>query len=414
MKKIALLFPGQGINLNRVGDLVREKPRARAIFEEAGDLIRKDLLKKVDQKSTEIDQALIVTANVAYFECYIKDQEFVPAIHYMAGHSLGEYSALICGDVLPMSEVLPLLEHRQREMNRCAASVKGKMIAIHGVSDKSICQHVDLLRKTGRRVNISAFNAPGQTVISGEKSDVEIAAAEITRTQGRYTPLDINGPLHSDLMTVAKNIFSQYTEQLHPKTPKSIIYSSISGTQLAVAEEIPGMLSQQLNRPVLWQQLIDALIEKGVHLFINVGPDKMLENLMTNHWPQVTCRSLVDKESRASCAAYIKDEMDSFISPVTRCLVNAVSSGPKADKDNPASSFESYNSIWDIQLRVEHRRTVCTSGELDSCLYALTTILHNKGLEDREITRIVDGIKLETGLESLYTMSNIEDEKKSL
>src|SRR6187402_3602808 len=213
MKRIAVIFPGQGIDTRESEELIQKHTIARKIFEEAGNLIGRDLLQSGTTPTPAIsDQVRIVLSSVANFECFVRDRRLLPAIHYMAGHSLGEYSALICAGVLRLSDAVRLLAHRQRIMDDCARTAGGGMAVVHGLTQDLVTKEISLLQQQGKSIGISAFNTPRQFAISGHIETIKEMELLVTTLGGIFTQLKVNGPLHSELMSNAANEFRSYVE----------------------------------------------------------------------------------------------------------------------------------------------------------------------------------------------------------
>ncbi|WP_217602944.1 ACP S-malonyltransferase [Chitinophaga sp. GbtcB8] len=403
MKRIAVIFPGQGIDIRESEELVRKHTVARRIFAEAGSLLGRDLLEvSAAPTPATSDQVRIVLSSVANFECFVRDRRLLPAVHYMAGHSLGEYSALICAGALKLSDAVRLLAHRQRLMDDCARTAGGGMAVVQGLTQDQVTKELSLLQRQGKAIGISAFNTPRQFAISGHIGTIKEMGVLVAKLGGIFMQLKVNGPLHSELMSNAANEFRSYVEATGFDQPNCTVYSSITGNPLYDSREIKNNLVSQLTQPVLWEHVLQALVRRKVTLFINAGPGSTLEKMMGSSWPGCSAFSLGREDTRNACAAYINAEIDTYVSPVTRCLVSAVAARNNTLSQEVGDIVKVYDRIWEIQLSVEKEKRSADRATVLAALSDLKYILEKKGLEDDQVSAKVDQLIFETGMKCLY------------
>ena len=283
MTQIAFIFPGQGSQKVGMGAaFAQEYPIARAVFDEA-DAVAGQALSTLcfhgpaaALKQTENTQLAILTCSVATLRM-LNHLGVVPKA--VAGHSLGEYSALVAAGALAFSDALTLVRARAQAMAEAGEKQKGTMAAILGMEAERLQQ---LCEKAGGVVNIANYNCPGQLVISGEVDAVnrvvELASAEIGARRCR--PLPVSGAFHSPLMEPAQQKFDSVLKRVKLHPPKRDVVMNVTGELASDAAEIQRLLFQQITAPVQWEKSLQTLAESGISHFVEVGPGKVLSGLV--------------------------------------------------------------------------------------------------------------------------------------
>ena len=285
MIKTACVFPGQGSQ--SVGMLKTLSDTYSSVvdtFQEASDALGYDLWALVQNdpngqlNETHITQPALLTASVAIWrvmqECHLE-------VSYLAGHSLGEYSALVCAGALDFSDAVKLVEARGQYMQQAVPAGAGAMYAIIGLDDATIaevCQQTAIA--TGDVVSPVNFNSPGQVVIAGEKNAAE-QAAQACKDAGakRALPLAVSVPSHCELMRPAADKLEDALAQLTLHTPAINIVNNVDVAIETDSESIKSALVRQLYCPVQWTRTVEYLSEAGVERIIEVGPGKVLTGL---------------------------------------------------------------------------------------------------------------------------------------
>ena len=283
----AFLFPGQGSQEVGMGrDLYESSPAARRIFDDADKALGTSLTQIMfDGPAEELDrtvnsQAAIFAVSLA---CLAATNEQIEQTlggdahaRFIAGHSLGEYTALVAGGVLDPAEAIWLVRERGRLMQEACEQSQGTMAAILGLPEATVEM---VCRETG--VQIANINSPGQIVISGEESAVA-KARELASTRGakRTIPLRVSGAFHSYLMEPALNGMMKALEGVHFRNPVTPIIANCSGKPLTSSSDAKEELVQQLCGCVLWQDSINYMINAGVTNFIEFGPGRVLSGLV--------------------------------------------------------------------------------------------------------------------------------------
>lgn len=287
MLNFAMIFPGQGSQfLGMLSDLAKEFSVVEEIFSESSNVLGYDLWDLVQNGSqkelnkTWKTQPAILSASVAIFQAWKEKMGKMPKI--MAGHSLGEYSALVCADVIDFKSAIKLVELRGKLMQESIRTKEGAMYAIIGLNNESIlasCQQA----AQGQVVSAVNFNSPGQVVIAGEKTAVKRAAI-LCKTAGarRILPLTINVPSHCLLMKPAAKKLAQVLETVVFKKPNIAVVNNVDVKIENSVDAIRYALVRQLYNPVRWVETIEFMAEQGIVKLLEIGPSKVLTGL-TKH-----------------------------------------------------------------------------------------------------------------------------------
>tara|TARA_B100001758_G_scaffold20620_1_gene14526 strand:+ start:211 stop:1086 length:876 start_codon:yes stop_codon:yes gene_type:complete len=275
----AYIYPGQGSQYCGMGkDLFDSSNDAKRMFEAANKILDFEITnimfgQDIDElKKTKVTQPAIFIHSVILS----KILNFKPQI--VAGHSLGEFSALVASKALNYEDALFLVSKRANAMEEACIKFPGTMAAVIGLNVdliESICEKVGGIIKTAN------YNCPGQVVISGEKNSIE-SACEILKKNGakRAIILPVGGAFHSPLMTSAKNKLAMEIEKIKFNTPSCPIYQNFSNNPETDPEKIKFNLIEQMTSPVKWTQCVEKMIKNGANKFVEVGPGKVLQGLV--------------------------------------------------------------------------------------------------------------------------------------
>ena len=278
----AYVFPGQGSQFPGMGKDIYNKHRiAKKLFESANEILDFDLTKimfegtKDDLKQTRVTQPAIYIYSVVVAK--IMGIKFQPDA--LAGHSLGEFSALAAAGTISFDSGLKLVSQRAEAMQKACDIKDGTMAAILGLEDKKV---VEICKQTQGTVVAANFNCPGQLVISGSVSAVESACESIKAAGAkRAILLPVGGAFHSPLMEPAKIELANAIKSTDFSTPICPIYQNVVANAVTDPIEIQKNLIAQLTGPVRWTQSINTMIKDGVTNFIDIGPGKVLLGLVS-------------------------------------------------------------------------------------------------------------------------------------
>ena len=292
----AYVFPGQGAQFAGMGkDLYDSKPLAKELFDKANDIlgysITDIMFNGTDEqlKETKITQPAVFLHSVISALCL--GDEFTPAM--VAGHSLGEFSALVAAGALSFEDGLRLVYARAMAMQKACEVAPGTMAAIVGLDDETvekICQQVSTV---GNVVVAANYNCPGQLVISGN-IDAVTQACELLKEAGakRAPPLKVGGAFHSPLMQPAKDELQTAIENTTFAEPKCPVYQNVDGQPHTAPEEIKKNLIAQLTSSVRWTSSVQNMIKDGANDFTECGPGKALQGMIGRIDKDVTAHGI--------------------------------------------------------------------------------------------------------------------------
>ncbi|KMM38710.1 ACP S-malonyltransferase [Guptibacillus hwajinpoensis] len=285
MGKTAFLFPGQGSQAVGMGQAFMEAYSvSKDVFTEADNRLDFELTKLIMNgpietlTRTENTQPALVTASVAVLEAL---REKGITADYTAGHSLGEYSALVASGSLTFSDAVFAVRNRGLYMEEAVPSGEGAMAAIMGMEREDLQQIVDDVSASTATVQLANLNCPGQIVISGAKAGVE-KASEVAKENGarRIIPLQVSGPFHSSLMKPAADKLSSILAGIEIKDASIPVIANVTAEPSTSATDIHDQLLKQIYSPVLWEDTVRKLMDLGVDTFIEVGPGNVLSGLV--------------------------------------------------------------------------------------------------------------------------------------
>ena len=275
------IFPGQGSQFTGMcQDLYLKYDELKPIFKTSEKILGFDILKimfegsKEELTQTKVTQPAIFIHSMAIIK--ILGESFKPNL--VAGHSLGEFSALVASGALNFEDGLKLVSIRAKAMQKSCEKTNGTMAAILGLENKII---EDICQETNGIVVAANYNCPGQVVISGEVNSVKNACEKLSNAGARRAlVLSVGGAFHSELMIDAKKELSSAINQTVFNQPSCPIYQNVNGRPELSIEKIKENLIAQLTSPVKWTQSVNKMIQDGCNNFIEIGPGKVLQGLV--------------------------------------------------------------------------------------------------------------------------------------
>jgi [acyl-carrier-protein] S-malonyltransferase len=282
--KLAFVFPGQGSQaVGMLADLAREHDQVKATFDDASQALGYDLWQIVEQgpeaklNETQITQPAMLAAGVAVWRVWLANNGVRPSV--MAGHSLGEYTALVCAEAVTFADAVKLVSDRGRFMQEAVPAGQGGMAAILGLEDEAVRQ---LCRQAaeGEVLDAVNFNSPGQVVIAGSATAVARAVAQ-SKAAGakRAVLLPVSVPAHSALMHPAAERMAERLKQVDIHAPKVPIIHNAHVQPETGADAIRLALVRQVESPVRWVETIQKITADGANKLIECGPGKVLVGL---------------------------------------------------------------------------------------------------------------------------------------
>ena len=302
--KYSIVFPGQGSqSLGMLSDLNQNFSVVREAFQEASDAVSVDLWKIMneDQEAlnlTENTQPIMLAAGFATYKILSEEISLSPSS--MAGHSLGEYTALVASNSLNFFDAIRLVRNRGKLMQSAVPNGSGSMAAILGLDDRVILEECNKASQKGI-VEAVNFNSPGQVVIAGEKEAVAYAC-DLLKEAGakRALVLPVSVPSHCSLMKEAANEFKHSVDNIEWRTNDLKVIHNVDADYSKTVEEIKSKLVEQLYKPVLWTSSVLKMKESSVEKLIEVGPGKVLAGLTRRIDKSLSASAIIDVNSLKS------------------------------------------------------------------------------------------------------------------
>ncbi|WP_226066614.1 ACP S-malonyltransferase [Dickeya zeae] len=302
MTKFAMVFPGQGSqSVGMLAELAEQFPLIKETFDEASSVLGYDLWQLSQQGPAEElnktwqTQPALLTASVALWRVW--QQQGGPQPTLMAGHSLGEYSALVCAGVLDFKQAVSLVELRGKLMQEAVPEGTGAMYAIIGLDNDAIATACAEAAQ-GQVVSPVNFNSPGQVVIAGNKEAVERAGAACKAAGAkRALPLPVSVPSHCALMEPAAHKLAQALEAVTFNAPQVPVVNNVDVRAESAPQAIRSALVRQLHSPVRWTECVEYIAAQGVSTLVEVGPGKVLTGLTKRIVDSLTATAINDPAS---------------------------------------------------------------------------------------------------------------------
>ncbi|MCO7174663.1 ACP S-malonyltransferase [Sporolactobacillus kofuensis] len=314
MGKVAFVFPGQGSQTVGMGaDLINAYPEAKEMFAAAdrhlGFPLTELILNGPEEalKKTENTQPALLTVSAVL--CHLLETKGVHP-DYVAGHSLGEYSALFAAGVLNFEDAVYAVRKRGLLMEAAVPAGKGTMAAVLGLDVEQLKQICLQITDQGDSVQTANINCPGQIVISGTVAGVEKASERAAESGARrVVPLSVSGPFHSSLMKPAAEQLRDVLDALPVSNAKIPVVANSTAQEETKAQEIRDHLIEQLYSPVRWIESVERLNALGVDTFVEVGPGKVLSGLIRKINRKSTVLQVSDAQSLSEVTEQLKERV---------------------------------------------------------------------------------------------------------
>lgn len=383
MKGLAFLFPGQGSQYVGMGQgLVENFAIARETFEEANRVLGFDLMKLCfegdleELTKTENAQPAILTTSVAAFR--VLENEFQITPEYLAGHSLGEYSALVCAGALSFADALQLVRKRGQFMQEAVPVGVGAMMAVMKLSHSEVIEICGEATTQEEKVVPANYNSKNQVVISGHENAVLTAGNIVIKAGGMVKELNVSAPFHSPLMAPAAEKMQGELEKVQFNKMQWPVVANVTAMPNRSADGLVELLTEQITAPVRWYETMEYLHNQGIQKAVEIGPKKVLQNLMKRSFSEIQTVGFEKQEQLETLREFLPKP--DLMQVIRKCLAVSVSTRNR-NEDTEAYQkgvVEPYRQIAAIKEELTESETAPTQEQATVALELLKTILETK------------------------------------
>jgi len=408
MKKKAILFPGQGSQYMGMGKkLCSQFVTARETFEEASEILGIDLKELTFKSSNEIltstenAQIAIYVTGVAQYR--VLKELFTLHPHYMAGHSLGELTALTCAGAISFEDGVKIVRKRGLCMKEAAEKGGGIMYAIGKISVDMIQEVCSEISKEDFYVGISNYNSSEQNVISGCTQAVEEAQKRLSALGAKVKQLNVSAPFHCPIMAPAANVFAEELSKYTFHEPECIVLSNVTARPYEGKGSIQENLKKQIVNPVHWQETMQYLKENGTKMVIDVGPGKVMKRLSENNVPTIKAYTCDDEEDMIFLKSAMKNEY--AIPFVSRCMGFAVATKNQCEDEKVYQKgvVEPYQALQKMQEAIEAKNRMASEEEMRKAMELLEQIFETKKVPEGIRRQNYERLFFDTETEDIFT-----------
>lgn len=390
MKRLAFVFPGQGAQVVGMGkELCERYAIASDTFAEANAALGFDLQKLCfagpleELTKTEFTQPAILTHSVAAFRVLTQELELTPA--FLAGHSLGEYSALVAAGALQFADAVRLVHKRGQYMQAAVPVGSGAMMAVMKVSHEAVDTVCAEVSREGHVVSVANYNAAEQIVISGHSAAVAEAGERLAALEASTKMLNVSAPFHSPLMQPAAEQMRAELQRVVFAPLRWPVIANVNARPHGDGSEIAEMLALQIAHPVRWQETMEYLNGVGIQKVVEMGPGTVLKNLFKRSFSGIQVANLENAAQIDDLPAALGLQRD-LKRLISRALAHAVSTRNR-NFDQTAYQkgvIEPYQQIQLLQSRIEAEQFEPTVEEARTVLEDLRTIFATKQVPEEE------------------------------
>lgn len=422
MKKTAFLFPGQGAQYVGMGKKLCEAYTSAArTFEEADDALEFQLSKLCfggsieELTKTENTQPALLTASVAAFRVFTEEYGIEPS--YLAGHSLGEISALVCTGSMDFSDAVKIVRERGRFMQEAVPQGIGAMAAVSKIDRELIEKECRTYIGSDEIVVVSNYNSPDQIVLSGHASAVNAAGENLKKLGASIIPLKVSAPFHSPLMLPAADRLRAELSKYTYKEFKYPVLSNVTAKPYTGHTSIIENLATQIVSPVRWTESVMFLKENGICTAVELGPKNVLKNLMKRNAPDIKTYSFDIEEDAALLNSEFSEKAENtgaynpnLPTVVTRCLAVAVCTRNYNwnNDEYQKGVIEPYKRIQRLQEELEQQKKQPSAKQMEEALEMLRSVFRTKKTPSEEQAERFTQIFEETGTFELFQNFELE------
>lgn len=296
----AFLFPGQGSQLVGMGsEFYKNFSLVKKIFQEADDRLSFSLSKVILEgpteklQLTENTQPAILTVSYSIFSVLNLEYEInMNTLKYFAGHSLGEYSALVCAEALSFKDAIYLLRERGKAMQNAVPVGDGMMLAVMGIDLFQLKELINERKNKNGVCEIANDNSDGQIIISGDKNSILLFQNYLKENKIKTIPLNVSAPFHCSLMKPASDIMKEKIKNTNFKKPNKKIISNVTAKEVTDPNKIKDLLVEQIYSTVKWRESVINISNMGMSNFVEIGPGKVLSGMVKRTVKDTSCFSV--------------------------------------------------------------------------------------------------------------------------
>ncbi|MFS1513887.1 ACP S-malonyltransferase [Chengkuizengella sp. SCS-71B] len=405
MERIAFLFPGQGSQyVGMSKEIVNHYSIAKEVFEEANDVLKMDLQSLCyegpleELTKTKNAQLALLTASIAYFKVIEFELGLTP--YMLAGHSLGEFSALTCSGILTFSDALKLVKTRGELMQQETEQSIGAMTAVSKLSAQTVEQCIEQMTDGNGTVSIACYNAEKELVLTGHSYEVKRVAEKCAQEGGNVTSLKVSGPFHHQLMTKASEQFQDHLNKYSFQKFKIPVVSNVTGLpHVEDLDEVKLSLVSQMIKPVRWFESMKYMYDEGVTTTIELGPRSVLKNLIKRIEPMMKSFSFDVANDREELKMIYSstNQQQTDMNLITQCLTAAITT-PNHNWDSndyEKGVIQPYRKLQKLQQQWKDQKGGLDEEQLTRAFNLLKQILETKRVSKEEQDHIINKLKRE-------------------